>query len=84
MIALITRATNRPKNRAMTRIRAIWLRSFPPSVKFTPKYNIVGGEGGIIEFFKLLLLVTQEPMQSLTIVAFLLLTDSGSSPPNMS
>ena len=49
--------------------------------KFTPKYAEVGGERGILEFFfkvsQKFLLVTQKPMQSFKIVAFLLLTDSG-------
>ena len=45
-------------------------------VKFTPKYVIVGGEGGVLEFFLgsiLILLVTKEPVQSFKIVALLLL-----------
>ena len=45
-------------------------------VKFTSKYIIVRGKGGVSEFFKdsnHILLVTQDHMQSFKIVAYLLL-----------
>ena len=51
-------------------------------VKFTPKYIIVGGEGGLSDFFLCsshILLVTQDHMPNFKIVAYLLLgcIDSG-------
>ena len=44
------------------RLGYFWL-----NLKFTPKYTIVGGEEGVLEFFKgskPIILVTQELMQS--------------------
>ena len=46
------------------------------NLKFTLKYTIVGGEGEILNFYKgskLILLVTQELMQSFKIIALFLL-----------
>jgi hypothetical protein len=63
----------------MPKIVAYLLLGFTDSggyIKFTPKFTIVGGEGRVSDFVKgcnLILLVTQDHMQSFKIVAYLFL-----------
>ena len=57
-------------------VACLLLGYFWLNLKFTPKYTMVGGHGGVLKFVLRsipFLLVTMEPTQSFKIVAYLLL-----------